>query len=210
MRTALTFPGLSLPGLPMLCLGLLGPLAVGFGDAQAGEREDRSRSQAIYSEQGRSAAQADRSHGDESVRNESRRDDRSSQDRHADRGRGDDRHDNHDHRGRDWSDNREHQYRERNDDWYDNNHRHFRDYNHRDYNRHDNHYYYAPAPRRVIYFNDGYGYYRSYHLRNDWNSHFYDPFYFRSGIHLHAGCHYHHFGDAIAAGIVIGAILGDW
>lgn len=182
-------------------------LAASASDVMARDRDDNRNSRAMYSEQGRSATAGrdqrdDRRHDD--ARDQRRDRDQDRRDwRDTDRdqsNRRSDQHSEHQHRDRDGD-------RDRHDrrDWRDSNNRHYRDYD-----RHDSNYYYSPAPRRVIYFNDGHGHYRHYNLRNDFYSHFYDPFYFHGGIHVHAGCHYHHFGDAIAAGIVVGAILGDW
>lgn len=193
-------------------------LAASASEVSARDRDDNRNSRAMYSEQGRSAT-AGRDQRDDR-RHDGARDQRRDQDRdqHQDRrdwrdsdrdladrrsDRRSDQHSEHQHRDRDWD--RDHDRYDRRD-WRDRNHRHYRDYD-----RYDSHYYYySPAPRRVIYFNDGRGHYRHYNLRHDFHSHFYDPFYFHGGVHIHAGCHYHHFGDAIAAGIVIGAILGDW
>ena len=186
-----------------LALVLTSLALLGAGEAMAdrdnarGNQRDSGDKRALYSEQSRG-------HGQNRDYREERRDDRRSDRREDHRG--------HDYDRRDWRDDRrddrhsEHRHRDRHDhDWRDRDHRHYRDYD-----RHHHTYYYSPAPRRVIYVNDGYGHYRHYHLRHDYYSHFYDPFYFHNGIHIHAGCHYHHFGDALAAGIVIGAILGDW
>lgn len=192
------------PLMRTTALMLAGLLSLTASDAFGRDRdESRSQGRAIYSEQGRSQSNSreyrdERRHDDSRGRGNDRREWR-------DDDRRSDRHSGHGHRDRDWDDRHDRGSR----DWQDRNHRHYRDYD-RHYDRRHTHYYYSPAPRRVIYIGDGHGHYRHYHLRHDFHSHFYDPFYFRSGVHIHHGCHYHHFGGAVAAGIVIGAILGDW
>jgi hypothetical protein len=95
-----------------------------------------------------------------------------------------------------------------NHDYYRDNHRHYRDY--APYPRHvvvERHYNY---PRRVIYYTDDWGHHRYYYVNDSYWEHYYDHVYYHRGRHIHVGCHYHGFFDALATGIVIGAIVGDW
>lgn len=150
-----------------------------------------------------------------------RRDDRRAEHR-ADR---QDWRDRDQHRDRRHDDRRDDWRRDRHDDRRDvvihrDVHRHYYDYDPRRDRRHDRghrhwrdrwddgwrHTYYGP--RRVIYIGGRDRHH--YHLTPSYYAHFYDPFYFHDGVHLHIGCRYHDAWDAIAAGLVIGAIIGEW
>jgi hypothetical protein len=104
-----------------------------------------------------------------------------------------------------------HHRRDRDDErvYYRDEHRHYRDYDAYprriivDHPRYEH-------PRRVIYYVDDYGYRRGYYVSDSYYEHYYDSAYYRHGRHSHIGCHYHGFFDAVAAGIIISAIVGDW
>ncbi len=168
-------------------------------DAQARDRDER---QSTYSE-GRGNNQTHHFHRD-TVRPDNgnrdhyrQRDDRRGQDYY-------DRRDNDDRRDRD-----RHHDRDRDDRvYYRDQHRHYRDYD--PYPRHvvvERRYHH---PRRVIYQSDRWGHHRYYYVSDDYWEHYYDHAFYRHGRHLHTGCHYHGFFDALATGIVIGAVIGDW
>ncbi len=98
--------------------------------------------------------------------------------------------------------------RERHEDYRDN-HRHYRDYDPYPHRVIVDHHRYS-HPRRVIYYVDDWGYRRGYYVSDSYYEHYYDTVYFYGGRHHHHGCHYDGFFDAVAAGIVISAIVGDW